>query len=207
MKNKFLKGLVASFALAVSGLANAGLITTTFISNNSQNGNMFNVDILDDDLLFTGFDINLLTGSQNIQIYTRLGGYQGFETSSTGWDLIFDSFVASSGAGSASFVDIADTLFSSNSTYGLYITTTEIINSSAMGYTNGTLENSIYVDDGSIRIREGLGMRYAFSTSFSPRVWNGSIHYEVASVPEPSTLAIFAISLIGLASRKFKKKA
>ncbi|MBZ9611944.1 PEP-CTERM sorting domain-containing protein [Rheinheimera maricola] len=28
----------------------------------------------------------------------------------------------------------------------------------------------------------------------------------VADVPEPSTLAIFALTLVGLASRRFKKK-
>lgn len=203
MTNKYLKSLMAVGILAVSCMANAGLITTTFNNNNSQSGNMFNIDVLNDDLLFTGFDINLITGSQNVQIYTRLGGYQGFESSSAGWDLIFDSFVTSSGAGNPSFVDINDTWFTSNSTYGLYITTS----SGSMGYTNGTQEGSVYVDNGALRIREGLGMAYAFSTSFSPRVWNGSIHYQTTSVPEPSTLAIFALGVLGLASRKLKKQA
>ncbi len=201
-----LKAAAVRLILSVSSFANAGVITTTFASDNSQNGNMFNVDILNDDLWFTGFDINLLTGTQNIQVYTRLGGYQRFESSSTDWDLIFDSTVISAGADNASFVDIADLLFLNNSTYGLYITTTEVINSGAMGYTNGTLEDSVYVDNWDLRIREGLGVQYAFSNTYSPRIWNGSIHYSATNtIPEPSTLAIFALGVMGLVSRRYKK--
>ena len=33
------------------------------------------------------------------------------------------------------------------------------------------------------------------------------VNFNVTEVPEPSTLAVFALGLVGLASRKFKKKA
>ena len=37
--------------------------------------------------------------------------------------------------------------------------------------------------------------------------WQASILVKSASVPEPTTLAIFALGMIGLASRRFKKKS
>ena len=51
MKNKFLKGLVASFALVVSGFANAGLITLTDTQEQTVDFEDFNFSFAIDDWL------------------------------------------------------------------------------------------------------------------------------------------------------------
>ena len=58
----------------------------------------------------------------------------------------------------------------------------------------------------------GSGEAQYTSSSFDPLVDNNAnfrtyVKFEVSSVPEPSTLAIFALGLIGLASRRFKKQS
>ena len=199
---KLLKSVLLTIAIALTGQVNAALITTTFAGGNGQSGNMFDVDILGQDLIFTGFDLNLDSGTWDLEVYTRLGGYSGFQNSSVGWDLIHNSTLVSAGDGNASFLDISDTLFNSNSTYGLYITVT---NGSGMNYTNGNSEGSVYVSDSFLQIKQGLGKSYAFSSSFSPRVWNGTIHYTTTDVSGPSVFGLLIVSLIGVTLRRKTK--
>ena len=48
-----------------------------------------------------------------------------------------------------------------------------------MLYTNGTLAGQLYATDGTLSITEGSGNTYPFADIFSPRVWNGTLHYTV----------------------------
>jgi hypothetical protein len=53
-------------------------------------------------------------------------------------------------------------------------------------YTNGTLEGAIFVSDNNLSIHEGIGTDGTFGGSiFSPRVWNGTIHYDSGSSGSP----------------------
>ncbi len=65
--------------------------------------------------------------------------------------------------------------------------------------------NSILAD-GSLTIDiDFLSGVHDFSQSYPNPGVTVAFSYESASVPEPSTLAIFALGMIGLASRRFKK--
>ncbi|MFT4940346.1 MAG: hypothetical protein ACI88A_003398 [Paraglaciecola sp.] len=110
--------------------------------------------------------------------------------------------VLSNGIAVPSFFDFIDFTLAANTTYGIYVkAVNEMLN-----YSDGinTYSNS------DISLTLGIGRQYKSTSdftgeNFAPRTWNGTIYYDITSVPEPSTLAIFALGLMGLASRRFKK--
>lgn len=88
---------------------------------------------------------------------------------------------------------------------GFYILSLETLGLNlAMERFNENAQNLSFVtSDSNFRIIDGAannGAGNSILPSFS--VTTGSLR----SVPEPSTLAIFALSIVGLVSRKFKKK-
>lgn len=83
-----------------------------------------------------------------------------------------------------------------------------------VGSTNGWQSHSIDISS-SLSIFQGQSVSLAFATHI-PATWTGpagfgldaiSLEVETADVPEPSTLAIFALGMIGLASRRFKRQS
>jgi hypothetical protein len=203
---KFLKAASAFVVLTICGMANAGLITTTFASNNGAGGNMFDLVIAGSDITVTGMDINII-GNRNVELYTRIGGYNGFQNDAAAWTLMRTGSVASNGSNVASLFDFTDFTLASSTTYGIYITSS---GGSGFNYTNG---GNTYVNS-DLTLIAGIGKTYVSQTdftgaNFSPRTWNGTIRYDTitADVPEPSTLAIFALGIMGLASRRFKKQS
>ncbi|TPV59827.1 PEP-CTERM sorting domain-containing protein [Aestuariibacter sp. GS-14] len=197
-------GVVASL-LMVAGQAQASLISTTFASNNGQAGNMFDVVNLIGDVTVTGLDLNLDNGTHTIEVYTKSGSYSGFETTSGAWSLIGSSAVVSSGANVATFFDVADFVLSGFTTTALYITA----NNTVMNYTNGTSVGSVYADNGELQILQGVGKGYLFDSTFSPRIWNGTIYYQQGTIssestpaPAPAALMLLALGLVGIASSR-----
>ncbi len=184
--------------------ANSSIITTTFASNNGQAGNMFDVVNLVGDLTITGFDLNLEPGISDIFIYAKSGTWVGFENDSSAWNLIDSKAVTSSGNDIATFFDVTDFLLGGTSTTALYITAISM----TMNYTDGTGVGNVFADNGDLQILEGAGKAYPFSTTFTPRVWNGSIYYNAApaSVPEPASIALLALGLLGIGFSRKKKK-
>jgi len=185
----------------------AASLTTEFNSNNGESGNMFDVVTLGGALTVTGFDLNLNTGSWNIEIYTRPGSWVGHNTSSAGWTLV-DTIanVTSNGMNNHTFVDVTDFTLAALSTTGLYITTTAP-SSLAMLYTDGTAVGNTAAQNSDLQILEGAGIAYPFSDEFEPRVWNGTIYYATgAATPLPAALPLFATGLGGLALLGWRRK-
>ena len=87
-----------------------------------------------------------------------------------------------------------------------------------LGYTNG-VENSIHGSNPISRILTGAygQLHQLYDTGTGPTSgnltiarWDGAgvtLSSTTTAVPEPSTLAIFALGLMGLASRRLKKQA
>ncbi len=125
---KKIAGLFIVLAFAGwGGIASAGVISTTFAGGNNFAGNMFDATILGSDLTITGLDVNLQAqgSSTNISLYTRLGSYVGFQSSSAGWTLRDTVSVTSAGSGNATFVNIIDFLLNSGTTYGFYVSNSD----------------------------------------------------------------------------------
>ena len=111
MKNKFLKGVVASFALAVSGLANAGLIQSDYLS-------------VGDNLSVTDTSTNLQWLDLSVSTSWTFSNWSSLVEQNNGWRLATNSDVEdlfsaafptySSVHGSAGYVDTSDTTLIQN---------------------------------------------------------------------------------------------
>jgi hypothetical protein len=194
MKNKLLKGLVASFALTVSGLVSAGTIDITETFNEfgsratDQNGFNWTFDGLDEPPLFglASFDVNWERidfdhGSEYMDIFVegsllgRIGTQNATCTSTSGFRADCN--------GSASFnLNIQNFLVDNK----LELTSIQ----SGVDSSGGPANNSAF---GFISVN--LSYEFLETPNLSK------------PVPEPSTLAVFALGLLGFASRQFKNKA
>lgn len=161
-------------------VASTGDLTTTFANNNAQNGNMFDIEALND-IRVTGFDANMRAGTHNVEIYHRVGSYVGHETNSASWTLVGSATgVTSNGDGVATPVPVSLTIdATAGETHSFYVTSTG--STSYLNYTNGTSEGAVYAQDTNIAVHEGVGKRYPFGSTYRPRVWNGTVHYEAVS--------------------------
>ncbi len=151
-----------------------GSMTTTYVSNNGLDGNMFDVVALNN-INVLSFDGNFNVGTHTVEIYYKVGTHVGFETTSSAWTLLGSTSLTSNGDDVATPIPISMSLsIPAGQTYAFYITTT----TGGINYTNGTTLGAVYVQDGSAQILEGAGVSYPFASLFSPRVWNGTMYYE-----------------------------
>jgi len=190
----------AGLLLLLSGSAQSAMLTTTFAGGNGQAGNMFDVNVLaGGGITITALDLNFDTGaSGDVALYTRAGTHVGFENSAAGWTLVDTQAYVSAGEDSATFVDFADFALGAG-THALFVTATA---GADIGYTNGTAVGDVFAANADLQILEGVGKALPLFTgsTFSPRVWNGTVYYDVAAsgVPEPTALALLGAALAGL---------
>lgn len=59
--------------------------------------------------------------------------------------------------------------------------------STGIRYTNGSGEGNLYASDSYLAFYEGRGSRDRFGTTFTPRIFNGRIHYEVPGATSPTS--------------------
>ena len=212
--------LLSAAILALAAFANpahAVSLTTTFLSDNGQSGNMFDVNVLGGPLTVTSLELNLDSGFGpiDLELYTKGGSHVGFEGNSGAWTLI-DSItgVASAGADNPTFVDFADFVLPGTSTSAIYVTVT---NGTTMNYTNGTNVGDVAAANADLEILEGVGKGYPFGSSFTTRIWNGTINYTVDrpsnGVPDSSSsilllgMSLLAVAAGGHCKRRGKKGA
>jgi len=162
-------------AVAALSLSAQSPLTTTFAGGNGQNGAMFDI-VGVTPVVITGFDVNL-TGTATIEVYTVTAGttYVGNEANPGAWTLLGTApNVVGAGAGVPTTVPIIlNVSVNPSQTRGFYVTTT----AGTLAYTNGTLVGSVFAQNSNIQFLEGIGNVYPFGGTFSPRVWNGRIHY------------------------------
>jgi|TARA_R110002060_G_C2115569_1_gene98405 hypothetical protein len=222
MKFKFLNKAIAGLMLSVLGfvnVANASLI----VSGIQENVLYSDVtDVWDWDLLYRGdysetvsFD-TMFNGHQD---YVMLGAINGDSReiallAAISWEdfithTALNTTNESNGAlwynngGSLGFTELGTTInqssgdFETTGSYRLSWHTHDFLNNQSADYST-----SASLVSGGYRAGDVVGLN--FST-----VWDRVIFTANApvDVPEPSTLAIFALGMIGLASRRFKKQS
>lgn len=169
----FLAAVVA--AVAVVTLTAQSPLTTTFAGGNGQNGNMFDI-VGVTPVVITGFDVNL-TGTATIEVYSITAGttYVGNEANPAAWTLLGTApNVVGAGAGVPTLVPLTlNVPINPAQQQGFYVTVT----AGTLAYTNGTVLGSVFASNADIQFLEGIGKAYPFGATFSPRVWNGRIHY------------------------------
>lgn len=167
--------LLAGLALATPALAgNQDSLTTMFASDNGQDGNMFNITAATD-IQIVAFDMNIDAGATTVECYVCPGGYNGNELNPAAWTLV------ASGAATGAGVDVptplpfpVDIQIAGGQRMGIYLTTSS---GAAVNYTNGTQEGAVAAQNQDLWIDEGVGVMHPFSATYSPRVWNGTVHY------------------------------
>ncbi len=230
MKNKFLKVAVAGLIMLASS-ANAGIIASTDFDDRTVAGDTAsNLDWILDGLSSPGdlsSDYNLFNTSDSankfavdrnlanegdwiVDIALNVLGLNNISLSS----LTLDAYIFNN-AGNFQLVqrnlDIAVSLFDSSNTLLKTFTLLDDIYDNNGVFINANGHNvdvnlegySLLANNDYILRLTASGEGNGNNAGFDNLVING----DLTSVPEPSTLAIFALGIIGLASRRFKKQS
>ncbi len=170
----FVPVLLAITALTGQGRADVLSLTTTFSSDNGLDGNMFDVTALSD-IRIVSLDCNINAGGTTIEVYTCPGTYVGNETNPAAWTLRGSGSTTSTGSDQPTPIPFGlDIHVDAGTTIAIYVTTSS---GASMRYTNGT-GVSPAASNADLQIFEGLGVGHPFGSSYSPRLWNGTIYYE-----------------------------
>lgn len=208
MNTKFLKTAFIGLVLSVSSFANAGLVI---------NGDIYNFDADTDgnadDLLISQITFDVTAGTQ-LLIDSLVWESTGVDLNGDGELTGFDNYMRLySGATSLTSNDDAPlgndgSVHSYDSqiayffdTAGSFMVTVGQLSYTAEEGLQGYDANRAYSDyNGIDEIKHG-DWQLTFSTT------SGSVSniQHANDIPEPSTLAIFALGIMGLVSRKFKK--
>ena len=187
--------LLATALLAGATLAQNGSVATTFASGNGQDGNMFNVKSTCD-LTLNTFDVHFADdfnpapcGSTcsvtEVEVYTAVGGWNPIQTNAGAWTLLGNvQHTTSWGEKVPQPLNLPINLSLDSITpkRTFYVTNTGPINSVTgldnefINYTNATSPGQTFTN-GDLQIIAGSGNAYPFGAVFTPRAWNGAIHF------------------------------
>lgn len=159
-----------------------GSLTTPLLGGNNHRGVFFDV-VATNEITVCRIDISAF-GDTDFEIYYRNGTHVSFENNSAAWNLIGSANnVISPGLNIPSELPIpVNTTITVGSNHAFYVTSSDTAVSVA--YTDGTAVGNTLVSDANLSILEGGGGEYPFlngGTLFSPRNFNGTVHYDVGS--------------------------
>ena len=192
--------LVASACL-LTGVASAQSITTppNFASNNGgSSGGAVYFDLTvtwggPAGLTVTSLDTNCSATAgaiATLEVYTTPGSYLGVETDPAAWTLVSSGTGCSLGQDVPTPVNISDFPLPSGS-YGI-----AIVNSGGHRYTNGNGTNQT-VSGPHLSLSLGAATNVPFTGGiFSPRVWNGTIHYTASPQVLVTTSLLSPIGMV-----------
>lgn len=155
---------------------------TSYVSNNSNKGEMFNL-VANNTITVYCFDLNLILGSSgSYEIYYKVGSYVGSESNAAAWTLLgSNANVPSVGFDIPSPMNIPiNIVIPAGQTYAFYITATNVAQTAGIRYTNNAGYTNIATDV-NLTIAGGIGKAYPFSTNYNNRSFNGTVHYSTGN--------------------------
>jgi hypothetical protein len=208
MNKNFIKGLVAGFAIVISGLANAGLIHNVISPGTEYGGGSWTLGFAftaNSSLNITSlgvYDSGLdgLASDAEIGIWDEFGNLLISTTVSSGTSGELDGYFR--------FNDITTFTINPNQLYVIGSHINDLASSCNTGQGGDcTIDTNINIVED--RYAETSSFSFANSTdSISNGSWLGAtFRYESVDIPEPTTLTAFALALIGLSFRNFKRQA
>ena len=154
--------------------------TTTFASDATYAGNMFDIVALDSNIEIKSMGINTYVSSLLVQVYTRVGSYQGYENDIDSWTLVGSATIKGQGLNTPTMIDEIfknfDPIFiRKGSRQSFYITS----DGPYIRSTKGNFFESIsWSNINDIEIAQGVGKRYPMTDgTVSARIWNGFVQY------------------------------
>ena len=182
--NDLVSGVIEACGYTISaagtGGGTVGSLTTLFASgNNGSPGGAvyFDVTVGPADIEITDIDLNTADpGSFTVDVYTLVGTYVGNETNAAAWGApaaVGSGTGAGQDAPSNAVLDNPITL-TANTTYGMALV---FDSTHSHYYTNGNGSNQNF-SNSDLSMSLGGASNTPFSTPiFSPRVFNGTLHY------------------------------
>ena len=167
-------------AALIGAPAYAQSLTTTFNLNGSADGMMFDLTARKT-IQLTGFDYHPRGGGpgifNTIEVYyvSDRSTYEGKESDPELWTLLGRETVETVAYPPATHVDIGGLILYPGETIGIYFTEINVAPTS-IARTAGPL--GVFENDDLIFEDRGAAIFYPFASVFTPRVWNGTIHYE-----------------------------
>eukprot|EP01084_Bolivina_argentea_P115360 205155_1 len=175
----------------------ARILQTTFAGGNAQDGNMFDLCAISTALQIISFDVSCETaGTASINIYAATNSnqqYNAIKSSSSSWTLIHQQTIVCASSSSPTILDSFNIVspITITNCRGFYVTRTDTYN---LDYTNGASLGSVYSSDTYLQFLEGIGKEYPFGAEFTPRIFNGRIHYNLFTPNPTSTPTSFTIN-------------
>jgi hypothetical protein len=152
------------------------------VPNNGNMGIMFNVQATQ--MTRVDFLNAYLSGpgSGYIRLYARFGTLVGHETDLAGWSLVDSVFMNVPVSGKYRIpIYIGQTLHV-NEKAGYYLTFNPSASTAGVQYTNGTVVDTLFNNNVTLRVFEGVGHGTLFDACCQPRVFCGSIEHCPATV-------------------------
>ena len=167
----------------LSSVMSCDTLGTTFMGGNGNAGNMFQVNALHT-IKINYFDGNI-NGNGYMKIYYKAGSFVGSEANAAAWTFIDSVNVTSAGSGIPTMLNIpVNVTINGGDSASFYVTGNN--SGASVNYTNGTTQGAVYSSNADLQIQQGIGLGYPFGSTFTPRIWNGIIHYcDSGSVPAP----------------------
>lgn len=151
-------------------------VSTTMEGGNSQNGAMFDVTATAD-IKIEGFTVNTLevSATADIEILYKPGSHVGFEANAGAWTSLGTFTNVPAGVGRYLELNTQHSIANGQS-MAFYITRTD---NNSLIYSNGTGVGNVAATSYGIQVKEGVGVSYPFGNTFTPRILNTVIHYNV----------------------------
>lgn len=205
---------VASIAAVAGTAAARPSLTTLFNQNNGGSaggGVYFQIVVGPNPIQVTGFDTNTsaIAGTAvPFRVYTATGTHSGNEPNPLAWTL------QASGSGTAAGINLPTAItlgnsfvLNANTSYGIALTLSSATGTPApaahsySGTGTSPLPGAIQYSNSDITLNLGTATNVLFSgTPFNPRIWNGTIHYNV--IPAPASLALLGLGGLIAARRR-----
>ncbi len=160
-----------------------GSLSTTFAGGNGYYGSMFDIVALNP-IKIKNFTGHVKYGTHQIDIYYKTGSHVGFEHNPGAWTLLGSVNVTGNEAPTLIPFDVNISV-SESQTVAFFIAGT-----GAFNYSNGSAVGAVAAQNDDLQILIGKSrMEWGEGGSiFQPRIWNGTVNYEV------NTLTISQIS-------------
>ena len=211
MNIKILKVALTGLLLSVCSIANAGIITVdafnsgVYNSSGSHNNNQ-NLNTTSTRRSWLAFDLSSVNEqivSATLEVWSNASNNSGQDF--YWWDVSTPYSSFNSGANVSIYNDLGAGTVLASGTHEAGQINSYSMNAAAIIDMN--LSTGTWLVGGN---NTGSGNAFGYTNG----VGSGDVlrliletgQIQQASVPEPSTLAIFALSLVGLASRRFKKQ-
>jgi len=177
---------VAMLGLTAAAFAQSPL-TTTYANNNGNAAGgavYFDLDVLDPaGLTIFNIDFNCSSAAGTagtMEVYTTPTTWVGNNSNAAVWSSVASAGVVAAGVGGPTPICIAPGFYLPQGQYGIALVQTGV----GQAYTTGTSPFPLNYANADLSLTAGGGTNVPFSaTLFSPRVFNGAVHYVSGNNP------------------------